>query len=151
MGATLRCGVWASRCGGFSCCRARGSRCAGFSSCGSRALECRLSSCGAWAYLLCGMWDLPRPGLERMSPALAGGFLTTVPQGSPLHEVLMEKNTVNWKLFLPFPLPNMTRTGDLWKSSLSLGPAGHTVLKYSRLSEVVRCNWLNKNNLVEKY
>ena len=29
------------------------------------------------------MWDLPRPGLESMSPALAGGFLTTVPPGKP--------------------------------------------------------------------
>ena len=27
------------------------------------------------------MWDLPRPGLEPGSPALAGGFLTTVPPG----------------------------------------------------------------------
>ena len=27
------------------------------------------------------MWDLPRPGLEPMSPALAGGFLTTAPPG----------------------------------------------------------------------
>ena len=27
------------------------------------------------------MWDLPRPGIEPVSPALAGGFLTTVPQG----------------------------------------------------------------------
>ena len=27
------------------------------------------------------MWDLPRPGLETMSPALAGGFLTTAPPG----------------------------------------------------------------------
>ena len=27
------------------------------------------------------MWDLPLPGLERVSPALAGGFLTTVPPG----------------------------------------------------------------------
>ena len=53
----------------------------GFSSCGSRALERRLSSCGAQAWLLCGMWDLPSPGLEPMSPALAGGFLTTVPPG----------------------------------------------------------------------
>ena len=25
------------------------------------------------------MWDLPRPGLEPVSPVLAGGFLTTVP------------------------------------------------------------------------
>ena len=29
----------------------------------------------------CGMWDLPGPGLEPMSPALAGGFLTTAPPG----------------------------------------------------------------------
>ena len=29
------------------------------------------------------MWDLPGPGLEPMSPALAGGFLTTVPPGRP--------------------------------------------------------------------
>ena len=25
------------------------------------------------------MWDLPRPGLEPITPALAGGFLTTAP------------------------------------------------------------------------
>ena len=30
------------------------------------------------------MWDLPRPGLEPMPPALAGGFLTTVQPGKPL-------------------------------------------------------------------
>ena len=59
------------------------SRQAGFSSCGSRALERRLSSCGAWAQLLRGTWDLPGPGLEPMSPALAGGFLTTAPPGKP--------------------------------------------------------------------
>ena len=55
----------------------------GLSSCGSWALECRLSSCGTRAELLCGMWDLPGPGLEPVSPALAGGFLTTVPPGKP--------------------------------------------------------------------
>ena len=27
------------------------------------------------------MWDLPGPGFEPVSPALAGGFLTTVPPG----------------------------------------------------------------------
>ena len=43
----------------------------------------RLSSCGSWAQLLRGMWDLPRPGLEPMSPALAGGFSTTAPPGKP--------------------------------------------------------------------
>ena len=53
----------------------------GLHSCGLWALEHRLSSCGAQAYLLRGMWDLPGPGLEPGSPALAGGFLTTVPPG----------------------------------------------------------------------
>ena len=43
----------------------------------------RLSSCGSWAQLLRGMWDLPRPGLEPVSPALAGGLSTTAPPGKP--------------------------------------------------------------------
>ena len=29
------------------------------------------------------MWDLPRPGLEPVSPALAGRFSTTAPAGKP--------------------------------------------------------------------
>ena len=44
----------------------------------------RLSSCGSRAQLLRGMWDLPRPGLEPGSPALAGRFSTTAPPGKPL-------------------------------------------------------------------
>ena len=44
---------------------------------------CRLSSCGSQAQLLRGMWDLPRPGLEPVSPALAGRFSTTAPPGKP--------------------------------------------------------------------
>ena len=51
--------------------RSTGSRHAGFSSCGSQAKFLR------------GMWDLPGPGLEPVSPALAGGFLTTEPPGKP--------------------------------------------------------------------
>ena len=43
----------------------------------------RLSSCGSWAWLLRGMWDLPRPGLEPVSPAFAGRFSTTAPPGKP--------------------------------------------------------------------
>ena len=34
------------------------------------------------------MWDLPRPGLEQVSPALAGGFLTTVPPEKSLNSQL---------------------------------------------------------------
>ena len=43
----------------------------------------RLSSCGSQAQLLCGMWDLPRPGPEPVSPALAGRLTTTAPPGKP--------------------------------------------------------------------
>ena len=43
----------------------------------------RLSSCGSRAQFLRVMWDLPRPGLEPVSPALAGRFSTTVPPGKP--------------------------------------------------------------------
>ena len=43
----------------------------------------RLSSCGSRAQLLFGMWDLPRPGLEPVSSALAGRPSTTAPPGKP--------------------------------------------------------------------
>ena len=43
----------------------------------------RLSNCGSWAHLLRGMWDLPRPGLEPVSPALAGRCSATAPPGKP--------------------------------------------------------------------
>ena len=72
------------------CCRARalGTQASvvvacGLSSCGLWALECRLSSCGTRAYLLRCTWDLPRPGLKPVSPALTCGFLTTAPPGKP--------------------------------------------------------------------
>ena len=94
-GAILHCGAQASHCSGFSCCRAwaLGTQASvvvacGLSSCGSWALEHRLSSCGAPAQLLRGMWDLPRPGLEPVSPALAGGFLTTAPAAKSPGSVL---------------------------------------------------------------
>ena len=43
----------------------------------------RLSNCGTRAQSLRGMWDLPRPGLEPVSPALAGRLSTTAPPGKP--------------------------------------------------------------------
>ena len=48
-----------------------------------RLQTCRLSSCGSRAQLLRGMWDLPRLGLEPVSPALAGRLSTTAPPGKP--------------------------------------------------------------------
>ena len=48
----------------------------------------RLSNCGSRAQLLRDTWDLPRPGLEPVSPALAGRFSTTALPGKPAHNVL---------------------------------------------------------------
>ena len=44
----------------------------------------RLSSCGLRAQLLHSTGDLPRPGLEPVSPASAGRLPTTAPPGKPL-------------------------------------------------------------------
>ena len=49
----------------------------------------RLSNCGSRAQLLCGTWDLPTPGLEPVSPALAGRFSTTAPPGKPQKPILL--------------------------------------------------------------
>ena len=59
----------------------------------------RLSSCGSRVQLLRGMWDLPRPGLEPVSPALAGRFSTTAPPGKPLISVFYN-NYFTIKIFL---------------------------------------------------
>ena len=60
----------------------------------------RLSSCGSRAQLLRGMWDLPRPGLEPVSPALAGGFSTTVPPGKPTASLFKKVKMSALKFFL---------------------------------------------------
>ena len=57
----------------FSSCSARASHCSGSSYCGSWALEHRLSCCSAQ--------DLPGPGIEPVSPALAGRLSSTVQPG----------------------------------------------------------------------
>ena len=55
---------------------------------GHRLQMRRLSNCGSPAQSLHGMWDLPGPGLEPVSPALAGTFSTTVPPGKPSMDIL---------------------------------------------------------------
>ena len=55
------------------------------SSCGvwaSVVAVCGLSNWSTPAQLLCGMWDLPGPGIKPVSPALAGRLLTTGPPGN---------------------------------------------------------------------
>ena len=51
-------------------------------------LECWLHSCGIGTLLLCGMLDLPGPGIKSVPSALQGEFLTIGPQKKPPLEVL---------------------------------------------------------------
>ena len=65
----------------------------------------RLSSCSPRAQSLRGMWDPPRPGLEPVSPALAGRFSTTAPPGKPptqLFKLILRKEA---RKFNPAPAP----------------------------------------------
>ena len=82
-GLLSSCGACTSHCGDVTCCRVwvleQGSRC----------------------FVACGIFDAP--GIQPVSPALAGGFFTTEPPGKPYswkHDILdMWKPTVNviWK------------------------------------------------------
>ena len=38
------------------------------------------------------MWNLPRPGIEPMSPELAGGFLSTAPPGKSKIKIFKKRN-----------------------------------------------------------
>ena len=59
----------------------------------------KLSNCGSRAQLLRGMWDPPRPGLEPVSPALAGRFSTTAPPGKPISCILMKTDMLKKNRF----------------------------------------------------
>ena len=59
----------------------------------------RLSNCGSRAQSLRVMWDPPRPGLEPVSPALAGRLSTTAPPGKPLYYSLKSGSVMSLVLF----------------------------------------------------
>ena len=89
----------------------------GFSSCGSKALQRTLSICGARAQLLCDIWSLPRPGIEPVSPALAGGFLSTGPLGKSSLEFFDQHQ---WGLLGPFS-PSRGRGSSLHNGPCPVG------------------------------
>ena len=105
-GLLSSCVAWASHCGGFSCC---GTWALGaWSSVGAVAV-CWLSSCGSWALFAHGMWNLPGPEIEPISPALAGRFLSTIPTplGKSIYPYSLKKflkvycsKTLCWEWFV---------------------------------------------------
>ena len=95
-------GTWACLCSGFSCCRSQAlgmkpsvvALCR-LNSCSSWDLQWMgFNSCGAQAYLLSRMWNLPGLGIELVPPAFAGRFLSTVPLEKS------KKLFFKWYLFL---------------------------------------------------
>ena len=67
----------------LSSCSAQASLCGDFS-CRAWALGAQAPVSGSQALLLRGMWDLPGPGIEPVSLALVGRFLSTGPSGKSL-------------------------------------------------------------------
>ena len=103
-------------------------RACGLSRCGSQAPEHRLSSCRAGAELLCSVWALPGPGIELLSPALAGRFFTTEPPASDT-----SKPDIIFFLTLPLPRgmqdlisPTRDQTYDLFMV-LTTRPQGNSL------------------------
>ena len=70
-GFLLQCLLWVQTAGS----RALGPQLWLGSGAGSRVVSMGL--------LLLSLWDLPGPGMEPVSPALAGGFFTPEPPGKP--------------------------------------------------------------------
>ena len=61
------------------------------------------------------MWDLPRPGLEPVSPALASRFSTTAPPGKPGRQILNHC---------------ATREAQPWNFEMSLSSPTNSTSKY---------------------
>ena len=77
------------------------------------------------------MWDLPRPGIEPVPPALAGGFLTTGPPGrSPSLSSKGNSSPIMGTL-LSWPHPNLITSQRpsntfTWRSRASASEFGGT-------------------------
>ena len=96
------CSQLAAHCSSVSSCGAWPAGHAGFRACGSCTLEHRPGSCGAQAWLLYCMRDLPGPGIELMSPAWADGFFTAEPsQGSSKAYIFKMKSELGLPTYIP--------------------------------------------------
>ena len=72
-----------------------------------------------------GLWDLPGPRMQPMSLALAGGLLSTAPQGGPTHGLfyLISYTTLREILWLFSVIHEETTTKanrSLWRSGTCL-------------------------------
>ena len=69
------------------------------------------SSCSIWTLFPCSTWNLPRPGIEPVSPSLAGRFLTTAPPrktGNWVSSILLP---YHWKQWSPWGTQRWSQEG----------------------------------------
>ena len=115
-----------------------------FQSTGSRCMD--FSSCGAQTYLLQSVWDPPRPEIEPVSPALAGGFLSTVPPG---HSELVFLDCQEMGAYIQYDIVfiNILITLPVNLTCLHLCPINHNLLlTCSALSNF----WTFTNSLISE-
>ena len=75
------------------------------------------------------MWDLPGPGLEPLSPALAGGFLTTAPPGKSLHARFLTPLSLSFFIYRNGALLSPTRLQRGLNKAYINGPIAEQVFK----------------------
>ena len=116
----------------------------------------RLSSYGPRAQPLRGMWDPPRPGLEPMSPALAGGFSTTAPPGKPsLTNFVARVSLKNCSCLDQLKLQSWVLCAHFWMKQSSLPSLFSTLNSPEELNEKIKEIylsfelWVNDNNVLD--
>ena len=86
--------------------------------------------------MLRGMWDLLRSGIERVSPALASGFLTTGPSGFSYGtqqgpEVSLNASQRMKGMRALLHIYSQSRADAVLLSSLNMGVLRHNLKKHS--------------------
>ena len=92
--------------------------------------------------MLHGLWDLPIPKIEPMSPALAGGSLTTTPPGKSLPLILYSISGSQPVVIFPPPSPHASQVtrGNVWR---------HFWLSHFRGRAATVLEWLETRNYVK--
>ena len=85
------------------------------------------------------MWDLPRPGLEPVSPALAGRFSTAAPPGKP--QMALFLRTCFYFVSRLFTIPKYIEFGDFIYLFVCL----FIYLFYLELPDSLGCSFFNKS------
>ena len=85
------------------------------------------------------MWDLPGPGLEPVSPALAGGFLTTAPPGKPHFFNFKTILKPQWPPSLIITVQGLTLLHPIGMANLKGPRTGSWILIHGKIASWSQC------------